>query len=101
MDREAHDRGVREAAFAWLRELCRQHGEVLPLSVLATGFTYGRERVAVISQQGIFKPRQLDAALSIMSSVDGPYADAPGPDGLLSYCYREGGPDLAGVPGFS
>ena len=86
-DRE-HDGLVRAAAFAWLDRLESVHGDVLPSRVLAEGFTLGRERVFVMSPQGIFTPRMLTAPLSIRTVHDGPYDDELGPAGLFRYMYR-------------
>jgi putative restriction endonuclease len=46
------------------------------------------ERVPLLSQQGIFKPRLCDVPLSIRTSTEGPYKDEFRPDGTLSYAYR-------------
>lgn len=86
-DRE-HDSLIRAAAFAWLDRLESTYGEVLPAQVLAEGFPFGGERVSVMSPQGIFKPRMLQAPLSIRTVHDGPYADELGPSGLFRYMYR-------------
>ena len=86
-DRE-HDGLVRAAAFAWLDRLESIHGKVLPSRVLAEGFPFGGERVFVMSPQGIFTPRVLQAPLSIRTVHDGPYDDELGPSGLFRYMYR-------------
>lgn len=88
----AVDARIRTAAFQWLSELVMQHGEVLPHSVLKQGFELGSQRVFVISQQGIFKPRVMKAPLSITTSPNGPYNDAFGPSGLR-YRYRGTDPE--------
>jgi len=45
--------------------------------------------VPLLGPQGIFKPQLLtDGPLSITTAPGGPYDDAMGPDGLLSYRYR-------------
>jgi putative restriction endonuclease len=86
------DAGVRSAAFQWLAEQTALHGEVLPWSLLLAGLTIQGERVPLVSQQGIFKPRLCALPLSIRTSPGGPYADAFSSDGLLLYSYR--GTDL-------
>jgi putative restriction endonuclease len=84
-----HDRAIRLAAFAWLREQERTHGDVLPWSLLSAGFAFGGRRVPLVGQQGIFKPAVLPRLpLSIRTSAGGPYDDAFGADGLLRYRYR-------------
>jgi len=86
-DRE-HDALVRAAAFAWLDQLEAVHGDVLPWSALRGGFPFRGERVHVVSPQGIFTPRILQAPLSIRTSHDGPYDDELGPSGLVRYMHR-------------
>lgn len=78
---------VRLAAFDWLSELVETRGEVLPWGVLQTGFTYRGERVPLLSQQGIFKPRLLTLPLSIRTSVKSQYRDEVR-ENILSYSYR-------------
>lgn len=83
------DARVRAAAFAWLTEQVERHGDVLPRSLLAEGFTLGGVRVPLVGPQGIFKPKVLrEAPLSITTVPEGPYDDGYGPDGLLRYRYR-------------
>ncbi len=93
------DRLVRLAAFTWLGDLARRHGEAVPWSALAEGVPFRGGRVQIISQRGIVFPRQMAAPLSIMttaerSGVGRPYDDEVGPDGLLRYHYQRGGPRL-------
>ncbi|MCH7709954.1 MAG: HNH endonuclease, partial [Myxococcales bacterium] len=60
------DQHVRLAAFEWLRHQIDLQGEVLPWSLLARGFDVDGQRVPLLSQQGIFKPRLIpDVPLSI------------------------------------
>ena len=54
---DPRDQRVRLAAFEWLLHEIDTHGEVLPWSLLARGFDIEGERVPMLSQQGIFKPR--------------------------------------------
>ena len=88
------DARVRAAAFAFLEHLRQIHGEVFPRDVLLRGFDFDGQRVPLLSpQQGIFKPRVLDAPISILTSPPtpgkpAPYADQHGVDGLLTYMYR-------------
>jgi hypothetical protein len=84
----ASDTAVRTAAFQWLAEQTALHGEVLPWSLLLQGFTSQGERVPLVIQQGIFKPRLRAPPLSIRTSPGGPYADASSTDDLLldKYC---------------
>jgi putative restriction endonuclease len=82
------DSTIRLAAFEWLRRQVAVHGDVLPWSLLVRGFEHAGERVPLVSQQGIFKPKSLDLPLSIRTATKGPYDDSVSPDGLLLYRYR-------------
>jgi putative restriction endonuclease len=82
------DQAVRMAAFDWLVEQTSIHGEVIPWAVLLGGFRFRGDRVALVSQQGIFTPRVCRLPLSILTSPGGPYADALPGDGRLLYRYR-------------
>lgn len=82
------DTDIRLAAFDWLAEQVAIHGDVLPWNLLAKHFSYKGEHVALLSQQGIFKPKLMELPLSLRTSVGGPYDDSFGQDGLLRYRYR-------------
>jgi putative restriction endonuclease len=82
------DLPIRLAAFRWLEEQTRILGEVLPWAILLEGFRMDGERIPLVSQQGIFKPRLCRLPLSIRTSVGAPYRDAFAADGLLHYRYR-------------
>jgi putative restriction endonuclease len=85
---------IRLAAFEHLAELNERSDGVLDRADLLRGFAFQDQRIPFLShQQGIWKPRQLDLPLSIMTSPDGPYDDGAGPDGLLRYRYRGTNPD--------
>ncbi|HNX49757.1 MAG TPA: HNH endonuclease [Thermoanaerobaculaceae bacterium] len=83
------DTRVRLAAFRWLEEQTAIHGDVLPWDLLQRGFDFEGQRVPLLSQQGIFKPRILpQLPLSIRTSAAGPYDDHFGPNDTLLYAYR-------------
>jgi putative restriction endonuclease len=83
------DDTIRLAAFDWLSKQVATHGEVLPRTILQTGFELGGIRVPLLGPQGIFKPAVMrDIPLSIVTSPGSPYSDGFGPDGLLQYKYR-------------
>jgi putative restriction endonuclease len=90
----ALDQRVRSAAFSFLGEQTRLHGDVLPRNVLAEGFLLDGERVPLLGPQGIFKPRlipELPLSITTVPVVEGrdrPYADELSPDNLLTYRYR-------------
>ncbi len=87
------DLPYRLAAFEWFRARTAEHGEVLPWELLKEGFEYRREKVHLVGPQGIFKPRQMELPLTILTSPDGPYDDAWGPNGTIRYKYRGTDPD--------
>lgn len=88
------DSDVRVAAFEFLEQQTAVHGQVLPRSVLAEGFTLQGRRVPMIGPQGIFKPAVLpEMPLTFTTvppkpGVPAPYHDELGPDGLIRYRYR-------------
>lgn len=82
------DSSIRLAAFDWLRYQVAVHGDVLPWWLLVRGFEHVGQRVPLVSQQGIFKPKLLDLPLSIRTAAKGHYDDAVSPEGLLLYRYR-------------
>lgn len=83
------DLRIRMAAFQWLAEQTRIHGEdVLPRTLLQQGFTYDGERVPLLGPQGIFKPRIMELPLSITTTADSPYTDAFDQGEILHYRYR-------------
>src|SRR5690606_29573927 len=88
------DQRARLARFRCLEEQTALHGEVLPRSVRAAGFTFEGRRVPLIGPQGIFRPAVLpEMPISITTAPprEGeppPYDDQLRPDGLLSYRYR-------------
>ncbi|MHB8860059.1 MAG: HNH endonuclease [Thermoleophilia bacterium] len=84
------DKKVRLAAFDWLDQQIRIHGDVLPRTLLLEGFELDGQRISLISPaQGIFKPRVLaEIPLSITTTSKGPYNDRMGPDNLIHYSYR-------------
>ena len=88
MFNRGHDARIRSAVFEWLRAQISVQGDVIPRSVLAKGFEFEGRRVPILGPQGIFKPGVMDVPLSITTAPNGPYDDAFGRDGLLSYRYR-------------
>lgn len=88
MSIDATDALIRQAAFDHLARLRDVEGELFSWSVLSSGFEFRGERVHLLSQQGIFKPRQLTLPLSIRTSANSPYADSLGAGDTLAYAYR-------------
>jgi putative restriction endonuclease len=94
---------LRLAAFDRLRVLRERHGADIATAVeLAEGFEYEGERIRLSPpRQGIWKPRQADAALTIVTAP--PHAGRPAPyddhvdeaNGFYSYHYEGTDPQLA------
>ena len=82
------DQLVRLAAFQYLDRLGAMHGDVLPWSALANGFSFEGVSIPLIGAAGIWKPQVLDVPISITTSPKNPYGDSIGDDGLLSYRYQ-------------
>ena len=82
------DAAIRQAAFGWLTEQVERHDDVLPRSVLHTGFQFRGTRVPLVGPQGIFKPRLCELPLSVLTACDGPYDDRASHDGRFLYAYR-------------
>ncbi|MDE2723564.1 MAG: HNH endonuclease, partial [Gemmatimonadota bacterium] len=64
------DKHIRAAAFVAIEKISRQWGGQVPWEAIRTGFQVGDERVLFANRaKGIFKPRQMSAALSIKTTV--------------------------------
>lgn len=90
---------VRLAAFDFLAEQVRVHGDVLPARVLRQGFEFRGKRVLLKGLQGIFKPEILpELPLSITTAPPVPKGPAPYDDvftsngAILLYRYRGSNP---------
>jgi putative restriction endonuclease len=83
------DQKIRVAAFDWLSNQIKVHGDVIPRDILTKGFEFEGKRVPLVGPQGIFKPQLLpEIPLSITTVPSGPYDDSFGDDGFLLYRYR-------------
>ncbi len=87
------DTRVRTAAFEFLEEQTRLHGEVLPREILSQGFVFNGTRVPLVGPQGIFKPAVTETPLTITTApiVEGrerPYEDRVEEGGAILYRYR-------------
>ena len=97
---EAREHAVRQAAFARLDELIAEHPDAVPARPLLEGFVWHGERVRLMGQgPGIWKPRPLDAALSILTAAPQPgepppYADDWVDETQLHYAYQGHDPDF-------
>ena len=102
MVHDATEALIRRAAFEHLARLRDVEGELLSWGTLTRGFEFRGERVHLLSQQGIFKPKQLSLPLSIRTSANSPYADSLGDGDVLRYAYRgtdPNHPENAGLRG--
>jgi putative restriction endonuclease len=87
------DRLIRAAAFAFLNGLVAK-GQLLVRQEDLAAFSFGGSPLRLMAtQQGIWKPRQLEAALSFRTVYapdpnQRPYDDEEGPDGYLRYKWR-------------
>ena len=86
------DHAIRIAAGNWLREQADRYGPELEWSLLASGFRFRDERIPLVNQRGIWKPRHLGMPLSIRTSPSNPYRDSFDPETLLLH-YRYFGSD--------
>ena len=97
----AVDQRLRAAAFAFLDALAAGGRPLVRQGDLAA-FAFGGTPIRLMApQQGIWKPRQLDAALSfrtvhVEDPSRRPYEDGIGPDGYLRYKWRFRNPDDPG-----
>lgn len=98
-EHEALDAALRAAAFAYLDDAVRRLGDVLPWRIFADEFRFRGQKVILASQRGIHKPRQLDAAMTVMTTY--PRPDQPPPyedafdqdDATISYAYQGQDPE--------
>jgi putative restriction endonuclease len=89
MDPSVQDAAVRKMAFDWLERQSAIHGDVLPRTLLSTGFEFQGRRVPLVSAQGIFKPAVCpELPLTITTSPNGPYEDGFADEHTLLYRYR-------------
>ncbi len=64
------DKHIRAAAFVAIEKISRQWGGQVPWDAIRTGFQVGGEGVLFANKvTGIFKPKQMSAALSIKTTV--------------------------------
>lgn len=88
----------RLAVFSHVQELRTRFGGAIPRGALTEGMVYQGDRVPIWNEQiGIFRPKLLGphgAALTLMSSFNGPYDDRNDPEvGAFVYKYQGTDPD--------
>ena len=92
------DHRIRAAAFVAISQLSRRFNDHVPWDAISGGFSMAGERILFANRaKGIFKPRQMSAALSIKTTVprsgrpawyrdqDGESSNSDGATGLLRY----------------
>lgn len=79
---------LRAAAFTWLTAQVARHGDVLEGGLLRKGFDFRGQRVPLAVQQGIHKPKFVEAALTLRTSFHSPYSDHFDGEETLVYRYR-------------
>lgn len=84
---------VRLAAFEWLNRQRELYGEVLDYKILLKGFEFHGQKVALVNQQGIFKPRMCNYPLTVLTSWRDPYSDSFDDSDFLHYKYRGTNPN--------
>jgi len=93
------DLALRQAAVARARELAQTYDDLVPLGRLREGFEFAGGRVSFGSfQKGIHRSQMQrgDAALTVLTSFQDPYADAfDEAGGRFMYAYRSGSIDQA------
>lgn len=87
------DARLRAAAFAYLDLLIKRSGGFVTRDQLEAFAFEGRRLPLIARQRGIWKPRELTGALSILTTYAPsperrPYEDEPGPDGYPRYKWR-------------
>ncbi len=88
-----YDLELRQALFKYLGQLVEASSDGLVSSKEANEFHFGNEKIPIIVQAGIRKPKQLDAALAIRTTYTppgkpAPYQDSNDSTGLILYKYR-------------
>lgn len=82
------DHAIRVAAGAWVGDQAVLHGPELDWGLLMHGFAFRNERIPLVNQRGIWKPRHMEMPLSIRTSWENPYGDSfDKRTGLLHYRY--------------
>jgi putative restriction endonuclease len=81
---------LRLSAFAALETLIDSRGGFATYDELLNFELEGFRFPLIDANRGIRNPADFDATLSIVSSLDGPYDDHIGDDGILRYAHRQG-----------
>ncbi|HBS87433.1 MAG: hypothetical protein A2W91_00795 [Bacteroidetes bacterium GWF2_38_335] len=87
------DTPLRLAIFEWLNQQISVYGNVLHFNVLNSGFKINGEIIHLLGSKGIWKPKQLDYPISVVSDPNGIYDDGFITDSLISYSYEGKNPN--------
>lgn len=88
------DHALRLAAFKFLDDYTRLHGDTITWQAMHKGFEFRGHSIVLASQQGIFKPKALsNYPLSLRTTAPKsgrprPYDDGFGDDGTVTYKYQ-------------
>ncbi|MCX5797004.1 MAG: hypothetical protein NTY77_16045 [Elusimicrobia bacterium] len=104
----ANNNIIISAAFSFLEDQTKLHGDELPRDLLLKGFLFDTHRVPLLGPQGIFKPAIMELPLSIFTAPldpakQRPYNDRFDDQDRVLYCYRGKDPlhrDNVGVRSF-
>lgn len=89
------DHQIRTAAIAWLSQLVQIYGDnPFPRDLLLKDFSFQGERITLISQRGIWKPKGCDVPISISTTPNSPYLDEQ-KSGFMNYKYMGSDPNHA------
>lgn len=84
---------LRNLIFNRLSEIVAERGVVTRAELESVDIGGGQTRRVIDHSRGFWNPRDLLGTLSVVSSPDGPYADAHLGDSLFAYDYRAGSTD--------
>ncbi len=93
IDPDEQDR-LRLAIFADVELMSDRNGGYISRADLLAYSVEGRRIALIDPNRGIRNPADFDETLAVVNSLDGPYPDRIGDDGLLRYAHRAG--DLVG-----
>lgn len=81
---------LRDEIIASVLERASRNGGFVTRDELTSVPVSSGSRRVIDRARGIWNPQDMEATLSVLSSVDGPYADREVAGGLFHYSYREG-----------
>jgi len=86
---------IRTQIFEWLQQKVIEYDDVLPYTVIKSGFVYKGDTVPLMGLQGIFKPKVIQYyPISITTSPNSLYPDKISENSTISYKYRGDNPNF-------